>query len=118
MNPIEALSQMIGFCGCLTGQCREVIICWIIAERRMQHFCAEHASMRCIIIQCQQSPTARPFESTRTHHINASTLLLGGRGSLLALIALLSSSVGVYGRTGLSAGGETAGAHVLSTLSL
>jgi len=25
--------QIIGFCGCPTGQCREATMCWIMAER-------------------------------------------------------------------------------------
>ena len=29
----EPRIQIIGFCGCLTRQCREATICWIMAER-------------------------------------------------------------------------------------
>ncbi|TAQ83163.1 hypothetical protein B7494_g8512 [Chlorociboria aeruginascens] len=32
-NREEPLIQIIGFCGCLTRQCRDATICWIMAER-------------------------------------------------------------------------------------
>jgi hypothetical protein len=50
--------------------------------------------------------------------MSTSNLLLVRRGSLLALVSLLSSSVGVSSRTRLCTGGETAGAHVFASFGL
>jgi hypothetical protein len=79
----------------------------------------EHYAQRVTFVSLHHSVSARTQTTDRslkiTYHPMASTLLLVGS---LALLALLSGSVGVACDGTLSTGGEPIGPHVLTTLLL
>ena len=112
---LKALSQIIGFCACSTGQCREDTVCWTIA--RQIQYSASSTYRYPAPSSVSKIPHHRPCRSGPLT-MSKPNLLLVGRRSLLALVALLSSSVGVAGRTRLSAGCEATGAHVFASFGL